>query len=160
MKKLLLIIPIITLLAACGGNLAGNSYNESQVGQAQMVRYGTIVQMRPVQIAGGTETGTLAGAAVGGTAGSLIGGTTQMNIIGAVGGAVLGGMAGHATEGQMTKQTGMQYFVRLNGGRTISVIQSLDEPMQVGQRVMVLTGTNARDRVIPDYGNSSSKYRR
>lgn len=72
MIKRVLVVSMVGLsLVGCVNNdtLSGDVYTASEAKQVQNVSYGTIVNVRPVQIQGGDDS----------------------NVIGAIGGAVLGG---------------------------------------------------------------------
>lgn len=75
MIKRVLVVSMVGLsLVGCVNNdtLSGDVYTASEAKQVQNVSYGTIVNVRPVQIQGGDDS----------------------NVIGAIGGAVLGGFWG------------------------------------------------------------------
>lgn len=75
MIKRVLVVSMVGLsLVGCVNNdtLSGDVYTASEAKQVQNVSYGTIVNVRPVQIQGGDDS----------------------NVIGAIGGAVLGGFPG------------------------------------------------------------------
>lgn len=75
MIKRVLVVSMVGLsLVGCVNNdtLSGDVYTASEAKQVQNVSYGTIVNVRPVQIQGGDDS----------------------NVIGAIGGAVLGGSWG------------------------------------------------------------------
>lgn len=92
----------------------------------------------------GAGAGVLAGAA----GGSAIGSGERSNIVGAVGGAVVGGVIGAAAEEGATRQKGMEYIVETENGALLTVVQGVDEPLSVGEKVIVLYGT--KSRVIAD----------
>ena len=75
----------------------------------------------------------------GGAAGSMIGGNTAVNIIGGTAGAILGGMIGNTAEKAITKDTAMQFLVRLSNGQTTAVVQSNELNFRVGDKVLLIT---------------------
>ena len=80
MIKRVLVVSMVGLsLVGCVNNdtLSGDVYTASEAKQVQNVSYGTIVNVRPVQIQGGDDS----------------------NVIGAIGGAVLGGFLGNTVGG-------------------------------------------------------------
>lgn len=82
MIKRVLAVSLMGLsLAGCVNNdsLSGDVYTASEAKQVQNVTYGTIVNVRPVQIQGGDDS----------------------NVIGAIGGAVLGGFLGNTQRDPM-----------------------------------------------------------
>ena len=80
MIKRVLVVSMVGLsLVGCVNNdtLSGDVYTASEAKQVQNVSYGTIVNVRQVQIQGGDDS----------------------NVIGAIGGAVLGGFLGNTIGG-------------------------------------------------------------
>ena len=143
-KTLMLGIGIL-LLSGCANQLTGYDYSAGDTRRVQTVEYGHISQIEMVKINGSNNgVGSLGGAAAGGIAGSSIGGG-KGSLLGAVGGAIIGGIAGNAIEGATTSKQGVNLFVRLCSGRTISIVQQLDtnNPLRVGDPVTVLSGGNA-----------------
>ncbi len=140
----------IILLAGCTPNLSPMNYNAYSTGQSQQVQYGTITRVQPVQVSGNNSgAGTLIGGATGAVAGSAIGGGSRANILGGIGGAVIGGLLGDVVGSHVGNQTGFQYIVHLNNGRSIAVVQGMDPMLHVGQHVVVLQGGGQRTRVLP-----------
>ncbi|MDE6250538.1 MAG: hypothetical protein K2M34_02805 [Alphaproteobacteria bacterium] len=150
MKKILAIC-MACVLTACAANLDTNRYQTSAAGQINSVQEGVIINARPVRIA--TENGgvgSLAGGVAGGALGSTIGGSNVANIIGAVGGAVLGGALGAKAQEGLSAQNGMEYIVKLDNGKAITLTQGDDTVYSVGQAVYVLDAQyGERARIIP-----------
>lgn len=134
------------VVSACAPAQTGATYSSAGLGRAASVSYGTIVGMRPVQVSGGqgSGVGTLAGAAAGGVAGSFIGGDTRSNILAGLGGALLGGLAGSAVERGVTSGTAIEFFVREDRGGDIAVVQTNEDGLQVGDRVVISRGDRTR----------------
>lgn len=129
-------------LVGCTNQLTGYNYSASDTRRAQRVEYGRITEIQMVKIDGSQSgVGTLGGAAIGGIAGSAIGGG-RGSLLGAVGGAIAGGVAGNAIEGAATSKQGVNLFIRLCSGKTISVVQEQDKnnPIRVGDSVSVISG--------------------
>ncbi len=140
----------LAVLAGCANHSASSStYTYGQAQQEQIVRYGTVVSVRPVTIQTDKSSGVgmVAGAAVGGVAGSTIGGGTG-RILSSMGGAILGGLAGNAIENATTKTNGIEVTVRLDNGETRVIAQAADVPLSSGQRVQVISG-GGPTRVVP-----------
>jgi len=140
-QKIMLVSGLL-LLSGCSNQLTGYNYSAGDARQVQTVRYGHVTQIQMVKIDGSESgVGALGGAAVGGIAGSAIGGG-RGSLLGAVGGALAGGLAGNAIEGATTSKQGVNLFIRLCSGRTISVVQQLDKqnPIRIGDPVSVLSG--------------------
>ncbi|MEE9343106.1 MAG: hypothetical protein V3V12_05710 [Gammaproteobacteria bacterium] len=140
-QPLIVLVAIVTLTTGCASNLAGDSYSRSEARQVQQVEYGTIEQLRPVNIEGTkTPIGSGAGTLIGGIAGSNVGGHTASQVL-AVIGAVAGGLVGAAVEEGVTRTKGVEITLTLQGGKTIAVVQSLspNEKLAVGDRVRVIS---------------------
>ena len=148
--KIGLVAVAVILLAGCTPNISPNNYSAYNAGQSQRVQYGTVKNVQPVNVRGNNGgVGTLIGGATGAVAGSAIGGGTRANILGGIGGAVIGGLLGNVVGSHVGNQTGFQYIVRLNNGRSIAVVQGMDPMLHMGQHVMVLQGGGQRTRILP-----------
>ena len=108
--------------------------------------FGIIVSMRQVSVQGQQSgVGTLGGAVLGGAAGSYIGGRDpRANILGAVAGAIVGGVAGSAAEGSLSQGTAVEFVIREDNGRTITVVQTNEDNFQPGERVVLSRGARTR----------------
>lgn len=137
-------------VAGCANQSASSSvYTYGQAQREQIVRYGTVVSVRPVTIQTDKSSGVgaLGGAALGGVAGSSIGGGNGQ-ILAAIGGALLGGLAGNAVENQVGRTQGLEITVRLDNGETRVIAQAADVALSSGQRVQVVSG-GGPTRVVP-----------
>ncbi|WLI77231.1 outer membrane lipoprotein SlyB [Kosakonia sp. H02] len=129
-------------LAGCVNNdtLSGDVYSASEAKQVQNVTYGTIVNVRPVQIQGGDENnviGALGGAVLGGFLGNTVGGGTGRSLATAAG-AVAGGVAGQSVQGSMNKTQGVELEIRKDDGNTVMVVQKQGNTrFSAGQRVVM-----------------------
>ncbi|MFP4154260.1 MAG: glycine zipper 2TM domain-containing protein [Halothiobacillaceae bacterium] len=145
--QLAVVIAAAALLSGCASSLSGGTYNRADARQVMTVEYGTVQSVRPVRIEGTrTPIGAGAGALAGGILGSTIGGGTG-RALATVGGAVAGGMAGAAIEEGATRQQGLEITIRLDSGRTISVVQAADQVFSPGERVHVTMARNGTARV-------------
>lgn len=129
------------LIAGCASSNSGDVYSRDQVRRTQTVQLGTVQAVRSVRIEGtksGVGTVAVAGAVAGGVAGSTIGAGSGRTLA-ALGGAALGAVGGTVAEEQITKKTGLEITVKLDGGSTIAVVQEADVMFSVGERVRVLT---------------------
>lgn len=151
MRIRLLAVTLLSLslplaLTGCASRLGGEDYARQDTRQVYEVRMGVVEDVRRVNI-GGTRSGVgaTAGAAIGGIAGSGVG-EGRGAAVAAVVGAVAGGLAGRAAEEAATRGTGLEIVVRLDGGRTIAVVQEdSGETFARGDRVRVLeSGGQAR----------------
>ncbi|MDD3575874.1 glycine zipper 2TM domain-containing protein [Halothiobacillus sp.] len=143
-------VPIIMLaaLTGCVTPMSGDVYSRNNAMQMQTVQYGTIESLRGVRIAGTkTPIGAIGGAVVGGLLGSGVGGGLGRDLA-TVGGAIGGGVAGSAIEEGVTQQNGVEIVVRLDNGRTVSIVQAVGgQIFSLGQRVQVITAPDGTSRV-------------
>lgn len=144
----LVVLPLA--LSGCATPMSSNVYSSNTAMQMQTVRYGTIQSLRGVEIAGNSNdvpVGALGGAVIGGLLGSGVGGGLGRSLATA-GGAIAGGIAGNAIQDNVSRQNGVEVVVRLDDGRTVSVVQPVgSELFRVGQRVQLMTAPNGTTRV-------------
>lgn len=145
MKKLLNAFVCISFLAlaACADNQGQNVYNAGEVGKQSDIEYGVIKSVKHVKVQKekGTGIGAVGGATAGGLAGSQVGNGSG-SVAGAVAGVLVGAIAGEMAERKLAEQVGIQYVIRKENGKTVSIVQNIDkddEPLRVGQRVMIQT---------------------
>ena len=145
MKKLfstLVVLSSLTMLSACQSSQSQNVYDAQEVGKQTDIEFGVIRAVKHVQVqAEQSGVGTLGGAAAGGVAGSAAGGGKGA-ILTAIGGAIIGGLAGNAAESALRDKVGIQYVIRKENGKTVSIVQNIgkdDVPLHVGQHVMIQT---------------------
>ncbi|NKC33371.1 glycine zipper 2TM domain-containing protein [Roseomonas sp. BU-1] len=132
-------------MPACAPRETGTTVTSRSLGTASSVSYGTIVGSRPVRVAGGgSGIGTVGGAVAGGIAGSFIGGDTRSNLLAGLGGALLGGLAGTAAEGGLTQGSAIEFIVRQDNGGDIAVVQTNEQGLQAGDRVVITRGDRVR----------------
>ena len=147
MKKLFFAVMACLVAVGCAADINDNAYKLSSVGQASAVAQGVIVDVRTVSIQGSSGTGSVLGGVAGGVAASTIG-RGAGSVLASVGGALAGAFIGGITQNELTKQQALQYIVRLTDGDMINVIQGLNNPLSVGQKVFILYGKETR--LIPD----------
>ncbi len=137
-------------LAACGPDYSPNVYSGSAVQQAAKVEQGIVVGLRQVGVAAQGTTGTVTGAAAGGALGSqLPAGGDVASTLGAIGGSLIGGIVGKGVERSVGEKDAFEYIVRKASGELVSVTQRDEIPLAIGERVLVIAGSQAR--VVPDY---------
>lgn len=138
------VFALLMALAACSPQ-GSNTYARSDMGRVATVMKGKILSMRGVNITG-TQSGLGAGAGAlaGGVGASGIGNGGRSNAVAAVGGAVVGGIAGAVVEETMTNSTAMEFIVQQENGQTIAVVQTNDDQLAVGDKVLVLRSGTAR----------------
>jgi outer membrane lipoprotein SlyB len=136
-------------LSACGPRFSPDAYATRAVQQANRVEQGIVVGARRVTVQAEGTTGAATGAAAGGIIGSQTPGGNMAGAIGGVGGALLGGLLGSAAERVAGDTTATEYIVRKPNGELVSVTQRDQTPLAVGERVLVISGPQAR--IVPDY---------
>lgn len=146
MKKLFGLIVLFLGLTACGIGDTNTTYERGEIGAQGRVEYGKIIDILPVTTAGTNAVGTVGGAVAGGAAGSMIGGNTAMHVVGAVGGALLGGIVGGTAEEAITKDTAYEFLVKKSTGSVVSVVQSNELHLRIGDNVY-LTTVNGTTRI-------------
>lgn len=139
-------------LSACEATNTGKTYSQKQLGATSSVETGTVVSTREVNVAGSnTGVGTVVGAGAGAVAGSALGHKTRTNILGAIGGAVLGGVIGHGVEDIATRGKATEFVVQRADGSTFAVVQTNEDNLQPGERVLIVSGD--KTRLTRDTGN-------
>lgn len=146
MKKLLhalVCVALVSLLAACAETQGQNVYNESEIGKQTDIEFGVIKAIKRVKVKKdqASGVGTVAGATAGGLAGSQVGDGNGA-VVGAVAGVLIGAIAGEMAEKELSDQVGIQYLIRKENGKTVSIVQNIhkdDAPLKVGQKVMIET---------------------
>ena len=147
-------ISAVMLVSGCAKpSASANVYNYNQTQRDQIVRNGTVINVRPITIQSDQTSGggAIAGGAVGGVVGSAVGGGTGRTLA-IIGGALLGALAGNAVEDRMGKKDGLEITVRLDNGETRVIAQEADLPIMMNQRVQVISGAGPT-RVAPLAGS-------
>ncbi|HQT78560.1 MAG TPA: hypothetical protein PLD10_16020 [Rhodopila sp.] len=147
-RRLLMPALLLTYLSGCGPNYSPDIYATNAVQQANKADQGVVVGVRNVAISASGAVGTVTGAAAGGIAGTQVG-IGPVSAFSALGGSLVGGIAGSAVEHATADTTAFEYIVRKTNGDLVSVTQKDKQPLTLGQKVLVISGNQAR--VIPDY---------
>ena len=148
MRRLLAATLLLAALSGCGPSYSPNAYSVTAVQQANTVAQGVVIGLRSVKVSAAGTVGTLTGAAAGGIAGSqAVSG--PVSAFTALGGALVGGIAGSAVEHTTADTTAYEYIIRKASGDLVSVTQKDKTPLALGQKVLVISGNQAR--VVPDY---------
>ena len=145
-----LALSTVVLVSGCAKpSASANVYTYNQAQRDQVMRNGTVVNVRPITIQkeGTSGAGVVAGGAVGGVLGSTIGGGTGRTLA-TLGGAVLGALAGDAVEERVGNKDGLEITVKLDNGETRVIAQEADVPIMLNQRVQVISGAGPT-RVVP-----------
>jgi outer membrane lipoprotein SlyB len=140
---------LLALLAGCGPRYSPDTYNASAVQQAAKVERGIVIGIRTVGVTTSGATGAVTGGAAGGIAGSQIGGGGVTGAIGALGGGVIGSLVGATVEQGTADTPAIEYIVRKPNGELVSVTQQDKQPLALGQKVLVIAGSQAR--IVADY---------
>ena len=148
MKNIIFIL-LCFLAVSCARDINNDSYQLSSVGTAGQIGEGVVIDVRDVRIQGQNAKGAVLGVAAGGVVGSTIG-RGSARILASVGGALAGMLIGGIVQKELSEQKALQYIVRLNNGKMISVIQGMKNRFSVGQRVLVLYGKETHLIAAPD----------
>lgn len=149
MRAALLLLALPLALAACGPRYSPDAYATRAVQQMNRVEQGVVIGRRDVTVQAEGATGAATGGAAGGIVGSQAPGGNMAGAIGAVGGALVGGLLGSAAERVAGDTTAFEYIVRKTNGDLVSVTQRDERPLEVGARVLVIGGNQAR--IVVDY---------
>ncbi|HEV2673622.1 MAG TPA: hypothetical protein VGV37_03710 [Aliidongia sp.] len=136
-------------LGGCAPDYSPNTYNAAAVQQANKVETAVVVGFRQVNISAAGTVGAVTGGAAGGILGSQAGPSSTASALGAVGGGIVGSILGTGIEHATADTTGWEYIVQKPNGDLLSVTQREPQPIPLGQKVLVITGNQAR--IIPDY---------
>lgn len=134
--------------SGCSPDLSANTYNSAAVQQANKAEQGVVVGVRKVDVRVSGATGAVVGGAAGGIAGAQVG-TGAASAFGALGGSLIGGLIGTGVEHAGGDTTAYEYVVRKANKELVSVTQKDDPPLAIGERVLVIGGSQAR--IVPDY---------
>ena len=140
---------IVVALAGCAPDYSPNTYGTNAVQQANKVESAVVIGFRQVKISASGTVGAVSGGAAGGVLGAQADASGIASALGAVGGTVVGGLVGTTIEHVAGDTTGWEYIVRKSNGDLLSVTQREPSPIPLGQKVLVITGNQAR--IVPDY---------
>lgn len=139
--NLILSLSAVLLLSACATGKSGDVYTRDQVRQIQTYKVGVIEQINVVRIEGTqSQVGTAAGTIAGGIAGSGAA-NGKAGEVASVLGAVVGGMVGAAAEEAYTRESGLEFGIKMEDGSHISIVQAKsvnDAEFKVGDTVRVI----------------------
>lgn len=138
----------------CARQISGEVYEGERIGAAVETRAGVVENARYVQVEEGVllqdnALGGVVGGVAGAAAGQTIGGGSG-RIAATAGGALAGAALGALAQRQLGQQTAVEYLVRLDEGRLVTVVQRDETPIPPGSRVFVQLGQyGERARVTP-----------
>jgi outer membrane lipoprotein SlyB len=138
---------VAVVVSGCASNYSPNTYRSTAVQLANKVETGQVVGYREIAI---STNGTV-GAVTGGAAGGVLGAQYADSALIAVGTSAVGLVVGNAIDHAVGDTTGWEYIVRKANGEMLSVTQREKKPLELGQRVLVILGPQAR--VVPDYSS-------
>lgn len=147
--KICLSSAMLAALTGCTPDYSPNTYSNTAVQQANKVEPAVVVGFRQVEISANGTVGAVTGGAAGGILGSQTGAGGISSALAAVGGSVVGSLVGTTIEHASGDTTGWEYIVRKTDGDLLSVTQREPAPIPLGQKVLVITGNQAR--IVPDY---------
>ncbi len=136
-------------MAGCTPNYSPDTYASTAVQQASKVEQGVIAGVRKVGVQASGATGAVVGGAAGGVAGAQIPGGGVGAALTTLGGTLVGGLVGTGIERAAGDTTAFEYIVRKANSEMVSVTQKDPEPLLLGQKVLVIAGSQAR--IVPDY---------
>lgn len=145
-----LLVVTAAALSGCQPSYSPDTYSSGAVQQANKVEPGIVIGFREVKISADGTVGAVTGAAAGGILGAQPDVSGAQTALGAVAGGVIGSLVGTTIEHATGDTTGWEYIVRQPNGDLISVTQREPRPIAIGQKVLVITGKQAR--IVPDYG--------
>jgi outer membrane lipoprotein SlyB len=141
---------LLAVLCGCVPDYSPNTYESAAVQQANPTQRGVVVGLRQVGVSADATLGTVTGAAAGGIAGAGVdGGAGPVTALSALGGSVIGGVVGSGVEHATGDTKAYEYIVQETKGDLVSVTQRDAVPLAIGQKVLVITGKQAR--VVADY---------
>ncbi|WP_238474740.1 hypothetical protein [Azospirillum cavernae] len=146
---MLCLIVVAGGLAGCASDYSPNTYSSSAVQQANKVEPGVVVGYRQIAISANGTVGAVTGGAAGGILGAQVGTGGFNSALGTVGGSAIGTILGTTLEHIAGDTTGWEYIVRKPNGELLSLSQREPTPIPIGQKVLVITGGQAR--IIPDH---------
>jgi outer membrane lipoprotein SlyB len=140
---------MLAMLGGCGSDYSPDTYASTAVQQANKVEPGIVVGVRQVDVTVQPTTGAVVGGAAGGIAGSQVPGGGVSRAFGALGGTLVGGLVGATVEHTAGDTEAFEYIVHETKGDLVSVTQQDSKPLTIGEKVLVIAGSQAR--VVPDY---------
>lgn len=136
------------LLSACS-HPSSETYSAGDVGRTIETTEAEVISSRIVRVAGETDAvGPLAGGALGAAGTGLIFDRSLAAVIG----GVVGAGAGYLAQEQANTREGIEYVLRMDDGRTVTLVQNRaaeEQPLPDGTQVLVQI-SGQYTRIIPD----------
>ncbi|MDH3595904.1 MAG: hypothetical protein OEU09_02990 [Rhodospirillales bacterium] len=142
----------LAFLAAGCASSTSSRYNSGDVGQIIETSEGTVLSSRIVEVKGGANSGygAVAGGAAGATTSRVAVGNSNVSGLVTILGAIVGAGIGYLAEDSARSGEGIEYMVRLDDGRVVTLVQNREDeevPMQNGTPVLVQYG-NEYTRIV------------
>ena len=140
-------------MAGCARQISPGVYQGSNIGTASETYTGTVQSARYVvvqedEMLQDNWLGGAIGGAAGGLAGSELGGG-KGKVATTAGGALAGAALGALAQRGLQRQNAIEYIVRMDDGRLMTIVQGTEPAIPTGRRVYVQTGSNGQARVLP-----------
>jgi outer membrane lipoprotein SlyB len=140
---------LIVTLTGCMRNYSPNTYSSAAAQQANKVTQGVVIGYREVMISADGTVGTVTGGAAGGVLGAQTPGSGVTTALGTIGGTLFGGLIGTGIEHAAGDTRAFEYLVRQTDDSLVSVTQKDEQPLPVGEKILVIAGNQAR--IVRDY---------
>ncbi|MBL3285009.1 hypothetical protein Sarmat_00873 [Rickettsiales endosymbiont of Paramecium tredecaurelia] len=154
-RAIILVFIALSFLTGCQAKeMSPNVYAQDQVGVVSSAYPGRIVVVRSVRVRPsdeGRETAETAaiGAVGGGAIGYALGGKGNRGYT-ALAGSLAGAVAGAIIGDKGGKKSAYEYTIELDSGKKVTLVQGTQSPLAQGQRVLLITSTNGRSRVVQE----------
>ncbi len=147
MPRMGLALAAMLFVSACATQGA-DRFQQAEAGQVIETAPARVLSSREVEIQGNNSSvGAIAGGATGAAAAGLGTGSGLAAVLAGIAGAGLGALA----ENQLRRGDGREYIVQMSDGRTVTIVQNVDEndqPIADGTPVLIQFGPTYT-RVIP-----------
>lgn len=151
MKKIVCLALVASLTGLTGGCTYRpvESYSRYEANQTMNVEYGTVRELRRVNMQGYSDgIGAVTGAVIGGVTGNAVSGRWDKGL-GTMLGIIVGGLVGTVAQQNMTQTDGWELIIQLDSGRTAAIaVPATGEQFRIGQRVKLMDNPRG-SRVVP-----------
>lgn len=143
----------LLLVSGCARDISSDVYSESSVGEVNSTYVGLVMSARQVVVKGSEKLsnnglGGFMGGVTGGVLGNTIG-NGRGRIVTTTAGALAGMAAGALIEDKLSRNTAIEYVVKLEEtGRLYTIVQGRDTLYRAGQRVYLSVSNSGRSRII------------
>ncbi|MEZ5435604.1 MAG: hypothetical protein R3E67_03105 [Pseudomonadales bacterium] len=151
MKKIIFIALAASLASLTIGCTyrSEDAYSRYDANQSMNVEYGTVREMRRVNMRGYSNgVGAVTGSVIGGIAGNAVSGQWDKGL-GTMLGILVGGLVGSVAQQNITEADGWELIIQLDSGRTVAIaVPTSEQQFGVGQRVKLMENPRG-SRVVP-----------